>query len=182
MIDVTTNKLLWMLSNITSMSGDITTTQNNIFNHHAVTVREYSPPNLLRESAQASHLIQIFIFQEDSPATAFPLPPADPFYIRDWVMRSQSSNAKHLMCGPVAGLQFKVNKSTLNKDYKGLSNYVYSVAPSRGTSSWNRKFRVGRGGRKEEEGRSPKIKTRIKCHLSGTQLVSSDKWILPRPK
>ncbi|KAI5741244.1 hypothetical protein M8J76_011721 [Diaphorina citri] len=144
------------------MSGDITTTQNNIFNHHAVTVREYSPPNLLRESAQASHLIQIFIFQEDSPATAFPLPPADPFYIRDWVMRSQSSNAKHLMCGPVAGLQFKVNKSTLNKDYKGLSNYVYSVAPSRGTS--------------------PKIKTRIKCHLSGTQLVSSDKWILPRPK
>ncbi|KAL1460572.1 hypothetical protein WDU94_012548, partial [Cyamophila willieti] len=92
----------------------------------------YTPPSFFRESLQASHLIQIFIFQEDTHLNSPPRTPTDPFYIRDWLMRSQSSNSKHLMCGPVAGLQFKINQSPLSKDYKSMGSYVYAT-PSNGS-------------------------------------------------
>uniref|UniRef100_A0A8D8SLH8 Uncharacterized protein n=1 Tax=Cacopsylla melanoneura TaxID=428564 RepID=A0A8D8SLH8_9HEMI len=132
MIDVTHNKLLWMLSNISSTNGDIATSSgsSSISNYHVVTVKSYTPPSFFRESLQASHLIQIFIFQEDTQLNSPPRTTSNPFYIRDWLMQSQSPSSKHLMCGPVAGLQFKINQSPLSKDYKSMGTYVYDTPSS----------------------------------------------------
>lgn len=100
---------------------------------------DYSPP-IFPRSPTTSHLIQIFIFQEDSNKI-FPRPQTDPFYIRDWVMQAQSSTSKYLMCGPVAGVQFKISPSS-SKDLKSLGNYVNSVTVSRGRGGFQMDYFV----------------------------------------